>query len=88
MLTNAEHPVAWALLVSELEDAREHLETLIQRMSADGTIDEADFRVQLGHVFAHLNRAWHSRHDPDLAEMPAELDAQRSRFPEDLKPSG
>lgn len=87
-MTKAEHPVAWAMLMYELADAREHLGALIDLMAAEGSIDESDFRVQLGHVFAHLNRAWHGRDDPRLDEAPGELHAERSRFPDDLPPVG
>lgn len=88
VLTNAEHPVAWARLMYELADARQHLEALIDQMAAEGTIDESDFRVQLGHVFAHLNRAWHGRDDTQLDEVSGELHAERSKFPGDLEPVG
>jgi len=54
MISNADHPVEWAMLVTELDDAREHLESLIDEMAASGAIDEIDYAVQLGHVCAHL----------------------------------
>ena len=88
MLTKAEHPVAWAMLMYELTDAREHLGALIDLMVAEGAIDESDFGVQLGHVFAHLNRAWHGRDDARLDDVPDELHAERSRFLDDLSPVG
>jgi hypothetical protein len=87
-MTNAEHPVAWAMLMDELVDAREHLGALIGQMAAEGAIDESDFRVQLGHVFAHLNRAWHGRDDTRLDDVSGELHAERSKFPDDLAPVG
>ena len=46
----------------ELEDAQEHLTTLISEMSSRADYDEVNLRIDLGHVFAHLNRAWHLRH--------------------------
>ena len=88
MLTKAEHPVAWFMLMQELEDAREHLGTLIALMEAQGAIDESDFGVDLGHVFAHLNRAWHGRDDAKLDDLSDESHAERSRFPDDLSPVG
>ncbi|MBX6315417.1 MAG: hypothetical protein IRY99_21275 [Isosphaeraceae bacterium] len=72
----------------ELSDAREHLGALIARMQADGRIEESDFAVQLGHVFAHLNRAWHGRGDPQLDTVPDEELAARSQYPADLPPVG
>jgi hypothetical protein len=88
VLTNAEHPVAWAMLMYELADARDHLGALIDQMTAEGAIAESDFQIQLGHVFAHLNRAWHGRDDTRLDEVSGELHAERSKFPNDLAPVG
>ena len=45
----------------ELEDAQEHLATLISEMSSQVDYGEVNLRVDLGHVFTHLNRAWHLR---------------------------
>lgn len=83
-----DHPVAWAILMDELTDAHEHLGSLIDQMGTEGVIDESDFRAQLGHVFAHLNRAWHDRSDTRLDDLPGELHSERSRFPNDLTPVG
>ncbi len=90
MLTNAEHPVAWAMLVDGLNDTHKHLGNLIAQMVAEGRIDEIDFSIQLGHICAHLNRAWHGRNDECLDDMPDKLGLweERSRFPVDLTPVG
>ena len=88
MLTNAEHPVAWAMLMYELTDAHEHLGELIAQINAAGEIDEPDFAVFLGHVFAHLNRAWHGRNDPNLDQLSDEKFIEHNQFPTDLKPIG
>lgn len=88
MLTRTEHPVAWAMLLYELADAREHLNTLIDEMATVGAVDEADFRAQMGHIFAHLNRSWHGREDVRLGELTGGLHAEWSRFPDDLDPIG
>ncbi len=76
------------MLLYELSDAHEHLGSLIDEMNASGRIDEEEFRVQLGHIFAHLNRVWHGRNDPRLDQGSQELHAERSRFPTDLDPVG
>jgi hypothetical protein len=50
---------------------------------------EEDFGVQIGHIFAHLNRAWNGRNDPQGMKNPT--DEQRSvltSFPIDLEPCG
>lgn len=80
------HPVEWALFLDELDDAREHLEDIVRTLADAGSYDEEDLRVNLGHVYAHLNRAWHSRNH--LGEVTEELWPKFSRFPEDLNPVG
>jgi hypothetical protein len=45
----------------ELDDAREHLQNLISELAEDGSYDEANLSVDLGHVYAQLNRAWRRR---------------------------
>lgn len=78
-------PVEWAALMYELEDAQEHLTALISEMSAADDFDEVDLRIQLGHVFSHLNRAWHRR---DKVYGPNQEEWQdASRFPSDLDPT-
>ena len=88
MLLHQEHPVAWAMLLYELADAHEHLGGLLAQMQAAGGVEESDFAVQLGHVFAHLNRAWHGRNDPQLDAVPDDQHAERSQYPTDLPPVG
>ena len=57
MISKESAPAAWATLMYELEDAQEHLTTLISEMSSRADYDEVNLRIDLGHVFAHLNRA-------------------------------
>ena len=56
---NAE-PEAWAMFATELEDAADALAALLREIERDGYGDP-ELRIGLGHVYAHLNRAWHSR---------------------------
>lgn len=86
MLSQDANPVAWAMLVYEIADAHEHLGALLAQMNDDGRIEEGDFAVQLGHVMAHLNRAWHGRSDPQLDSLPDSQRAERSKHPVDLPP--
>ena len=86
MINQTDNPVQWALLLYELDDAKEHLESLIGQMAKEGTIDEEDYAVQLGHLFAHLNRNWNAR---NLGrELTREEHERYSRFPNDLEPIG
>jgi len=77
-------PAEWATLMYELEDAHDHLGSLIAQMNAEDDFDEADLRIQLAHVFSHLNRAWHRRDRTD--DFNNEEWAAASRFPADLDP--
>jgi hypothetical protein len=86
MINQKEHFVAWALLITELDDAKEHLESLTKKMVQDGVIDDTEFAVDLGHVYAHLNRVWHSRSQE--SEITEEQWPIFSQFPKDLKPVG
>lgn len=79
--------VGWAMLVQELDDAREHVASMLTQMVSAGRIDEEDFAVQLGHVYAHLNRAWNGRQDPETATADEGWNAC-SDFPADLNPVG
>jgi hypothetical protein len=67
-----------------LTDAHEHLGNLIQEMTTDREFGEAAFAVDLGHVFAHLNRAWCCRnHLEGLSKEEWEIVRV---FPMDLEP--
>ena len=87
MINNNDNPVAWAMLITELDDAREHLEELLKGLSESDEMDEdSEFSVYLGHIYAHLNRAWNSRNQED--EISQEQWLLFSQFPKDIKPVG
>ena len=86
MINAKEHLVAWTLLITELDEAREHLEKLTNDMNSQSPMDESEFAVHLGHVFAHLNRAWHSRNQ--TSSITNEQWTPFSQFPTDLQPVG
>jgi hypothetical protein len=75
-------PVEWAAFLYELADAKEHLETLLKELEKDVDYDESDLRVDLGHVYAHLNRAWRR----SMKEVRDDEWHQASQFPDDLMP--
>ena len=76
----------WAALMFELEDAHEHLGDLIAAMRSAGAADEIDYRIRIAHVFAHLNRAWHTRSlEGEASESQRE---EFTQFPRDLEPVG
>ena len=47
--------------VDELSEAHEHLGVLISKLGSASEYDEEWLRVDMGHLMAHLNRAWARR---------------------------
>ena len=86
MINLQEKPEEWATLMYELEDAKEHLRDLIDKMNSQGNIDEVDYEINLGHIFAHLNRAWNSRNI--IGEYDDKKRSKISAFPKDIEPCG
>jgi hypothetical protein len=84
MISKQSAPVGWSMLMYELEDAKEHLANLILAMDTDAEYDEANMRIDLGHVFSHLNRAWHRRDVPE--DLTEDQWKKASQFPVDLSP--
>ncbi len=85
MISKKRDPVAWASLMYELEDAKEHLENLITDLEKDPEYDEPNLQVDLGHVYAHLNRAWHRRNmKEDFTDEEWNI---ACRFPSDCEPT-
>lgn len=84
MINGERNSVRWPLLLFELDDAREHLEALVDQMNEKGEIDEAEFSTHLGHVYSHLNRAWNSR-NRETMQTEEEFKAE-SEFPKDIRP--
>ena len=83
MINKREHPVGWALLTYELTDAQEHLAQLIEPMESDPDYGEENFRIDLGHIYSHLNRAWHRRAVEE--NLPDNGFEAASEFPKDLE---
>jgi hypothetical protein len=86
MINTRDNPAEWALFISELEDAQEHLEALISGAADAGSLAEEDLQVYLGHIYAHLNRAWNSRDRVGTLRRAAW--EEFSAFPSDIKPIG
>jgi hypothetical protein len=82
-------PVQYSNFMFELTDASEHLEMLITDIQENPDYDESDLSIDLGHIFAHLNRAWNTRNRSD--SNPVDIETERdtiSQFPNDLTPVG
>lgn len=84
MIDRELQPVEWAMFMYELEDALEHLGNLIKEIQQTPDYNEDNLRIDLGHVYAHMNRAWR-RSVKDVAEDEWN---EASRFPDDLEPVG
>ena len=56
-----DNPVAWAMLISELEDIQEHTKSLMDDLLKEGALDELEYEIDIAHIYSHLNRAWHRR---------------------------
>jgi hypothetical protein len=86
MIDPVSQPVAWSQLLYELEDAHEHLGNLISELASAGRQSDEEFAINLGHVYAHLNRAWHCRNQ--VTQISDEQWPLFSAFPADLTPVG
>ena len=86
MINETANPVQWAMLLYDLDDAKEHLGELTDQLAKDGKNDEENYAVQLGHVFAHLNRNWNARNLD--REIHSDEWHEYSKFPSDLNPVG
>jgi hypothetical protein len=88
MVSKDQNYIALAAVVQELEDDREHLGELIHRMTKGQDFSEADLRADLGHVYSHLNRAWHMRNAAggQVTDFSDEQWRKWSQSPRDLEP--
>jgi hypothetical protein len=84
MIDKKLQPIEWATFMYELEDALEHLSKLVQDVERVPDYDEDSFRIDLGHVYAHLNRAWRRSGNA----LPDDGWEWASQFPDDLTPIG
>ncbi len=84
MLNKENNYVEWVLLMVNLEDTQEHIANLIDELHDRGYIDEVDFKIQIAHIYGHLNRIYYSRNH--IGEISSEQWQQYSRFPTDIEP--
>lgn len=86
MISHTKNPVEWALLVMEIDEFAEHTKDLSEQMANDGKIDIEDYQIQVGHLYAHINRIWNARNH--IGEITDELFEFHSKFPNDIAPVG
>ncbi len=85
MIDRKLQPVEWADFMYELTDALEHLDSLVKDLDQTADYGQETFRIDLGHVYAHLNRAWSQSKGNTEEAMGREA---ISAFPADLRPIG
>ena len=83
MLNKENNYVEWVLLMVNLEDTQEHIANLIDELHDRGYIDEVDFKIQISHIYGHLNRIYNSRNH--TGEISNEQWQQYSKFPIDIE---
>ena len=84
MINIKDNPLEWSQLMSELEDAHEHLGDLIKEMREEGKIDVEGYSIDIAHVYAHLNRGWNSREV--IGELSESQWEECRAFPKDIEP--
>lgn len=84
LLNKKDMPEEWSSFRDELDDAVGHLQRLIKELDEAGQVDETDFRIQLAHVYAHLNRAWYRR--GLIGDIPESDFREAGGFPKDIDP--
>lgn len=87
MLINPkDNPIEWAQLGYELEEVKEHIESLILDLDPVHGLDETEFRVQIFHAITHLNRIYNSRNHS--GEVSTEKFTEFSKIPGDFSATG
>ena len=86
MINRRSHPVRWALLMQEIADLHDHVGALIKEIEDNPEYGEEEFAVDIGHLYAHLNRLWNGRGRTD--EPTEEEWRADTRFPTDIDPVG
>ena len=86
MINDKENPVEWALLIYELDELREHVESLVNQMNNEGQISEEEYETYIGHLYAHLNRSWNSRNS--IGEHKIDNFNELTKFPTDIETCG
>jgi len=87
MISEKDCFAGWVALIDGLDEAKEHLADLTNQLHSSGQMNEAEFSVYLGHIYAHLNRAWNGR-NRSSEEWTDEEWNMHSQFPRDIEPNG
>lgn len=73
------------VVLFHLREAKEQLDSMIAEIPSDPEYDIGEFRVEMGHVYHHLNTAWNGRDQTDEQfKKCTDVDFARfRRFPQD-----
>ncbi len=85
-MNKKEHHVKCAQMIDHLDEAKEHLEDLIDKMANADEFCDTFFTVDLAHIYAHLNRVCNSRNSGKL--LTDENWDIITEFPKDIYPVG
>ncbi|GAB3637024.1 hypothetical protein GCM10027422_26140 [Hymenobacter arcticus] len=83
MLNEKTQPVAWYLLMCELTDAQDGIQSLLNEMAEDKAFSETAFGIHMAHIYGHLNQAWNGRNATDQQHEHNDLLDEWSKFPTD-----
>ena len=86
MLDKQTDPVAWFLLMDELKDTQDAINTLPRDANNESEYGEEGFRVDMAHAFMHLNRAWHCRNATLEQHENNAIGGKWAQYPTDLDP--
>ena len=84
MIDEQKAPVAWYLLMCELGDAQDGIESLLRDMAEDKEFSEIEFGIHMAHIYGHLNRAWNRRNATDKQLEAANMPDEWDQLPTDL----
>ncbi len=69
-----------------LAEAREAIESLLAEMRTSPEYDEANFAIDMQHIYWHINSAWNGRHfRPDQEDLTDGLYQSFIQYPADLQ---
>lgn len=78
---------SWTMLIYELEDAQDAIRTLLKDAAENPEYSEEAFRVDIAHVYMHLNRAWNCRNATEAQHQDEALVSEWAEFPKDINPA-
>lgn len=86
LISKKDNPVEWSLIIYDLDELEEHLTNFIEDFHSKDQYDEEEYKIKIGHLYAHLNRIYNSRNH--IGEISDEEFEKYSNFPLDIKPVG